>query len=167
MRALRAALALWRGAPLADFAYEAFAQAAIGRIEELRLAALERRIEADLELGRHAGLVGELEALVAEHPLRERLRGQLMLALYRSGRQAEALAAYPSTGDALVDGLGIEPSPSLQELERAILRQDLPPRCAPAGRLEPSERRLVAPRASRPRHLPARSPSRRRDRRES
>ena len=88
---LREALALWRGPPLADFAFESFAQAEIGRLEELRLAALEERIEADLEPGRHAELVGELEALVGEHPLRERLRGQLMLALYRSGRQAEAL----------------------------------------------------------------------------
>ena len=88
---LREALALWRGPALADFAYESFAQAAIARLEELRLLALERRIDADLALGRHAALVAELEALVAEHPLRERLRGQLMLALYRSGRQAEAL----------------------------------------------------------------------------
>ena len=91
---LRRALALWRGPALADLAYEAFAQAEIARLEELRLAALEQRIDADLAAGRHAELVGELEALVAEHPLRERLRGQLMLALYRSGRQAEALDAY-------------------------------------------------------------------------
>jgi DNA-binding SARP family transcriptional activator len=121
---LRQALALWRGSALADFAYESFAQAAIGRLDELRLAALERRIDADLELGRHADLVGELEALVAEHPLRERLRGQLMLSLYRSGRQAEALEAYRATRHVLVDGLGIEPSPAVQELEQAILRQD-------------------------------------------
>jgi DNA-binding SARP family transcriptional activator len=85
---LREALALWRGPPLADLAYQSFAQAAIARIEELRLVALERRIEADLALGRHAAVVPELEALVAAEPLRERLRGQLMLALYRSGRQA-------------------------------------------------------------------------------
>src|SRR5712692_8344828 len=121
---LRRALALWRGAPLADFAYEAFAQAAIGRLEELRLTALEQRIEADLALGRHGELAGELEELVAEHPLRERPRGQLMLALYRSGRQAEALEAYQETRRVLVEQLGIEPSPALQELERAILRQD-------------------------------------------
>jgi DNA-binding SARP family transcriptional activator len=121
---LREALGLWRGPPLAEFAYEAFAQAAIGRLEELRLAALERRVEADLALGRHAELVGELEALVVEHPLRERPRAQMMLALYRSGRQAEALEVYQSTRRALVDGLGIEPTPALQELERAILRQD-------------------------------------------
>jgi DNA-binding SARP family transcriptional activator len=121
---LREALSLWRGPPLAEFAYESFAQAPIGRLEELRLAALEKRADAELELGRHADLVGELEALVVEHPLRERFRGQLMLALYRSGRQAEALEVYQSTRRALVDGLGIEPSPALQELEQAILRQD-------------------------------------------
>jgi DNA-binding SARP family transcriptional activator len=121
---LRDALSLWRGAALADFAYESFAQAAIARLEEIRLAALELRIDADLALGRHAELVGELEALVAEHPLRERLRRCLMTALYRSGRQAEALDAYQDARRALVDGLGIDPSPALQELERAILRQD-------------------------------------------
>ena len=92
---LREALSLWRGPPLVDFAYESFAQAAIARLEEIRLAALELRIDADLALGRHDELVGELEALVAEHPLRERLRGYLMTALYRSGRQAEALDAVP------------------------------------------------------------------------
>jgi len=91
---LREALALWRGPPLSDVMYASFAQAAIGRMDELRLAAVERRIEADLALGRHAELVGELEALVEEHLLRERLRAQLMLALYRSGRQAEALETY-------------------------------------------------------------------------
>jgi len=121
---LREALALWRGPALADLAYEPFAQAAIGRLEELRLTALERRIEAELALGRAAALVGEVEALVAQHPLRERFRAQLMLALYRSGRQAEALAAYQATRQALVDSLGIEPTPALQELERAILQQD-------------------------------------------
>jgi DNA-binding SARP family transcriptional activator len=91
---LRDALARWRGPPLADFAYESFAQAAIARLEEIRVAAVELRIDADLLLGRHDELVGELEALVAENPLRERLRAQLMTALYRSGRQAEALEAY-------------------------------------------------------------------------
>jgi DNA-binding SARP family transcriptional activator len=118
------ALSLWRGPVLADFAYESFAQAAIARLEEIRLAALELRIDADLVLGRHDELVGELEALVEEHPLRERLRRYLMTALYRSGRQAEALAAYQDARRALVDELGIEPSTALQELERAILRQD-------------------------------------------
>ena len=121
---LREALALWRGPPLADIGYEAFAQNAIRRLEELRLAALEKRIDAELTLGRHADLIAELETLVAEHPLRERLRGQLMLALYRCGRQADALAAYQSARRVLVDELGIEPSPPLRELEQAMLRQD-------------------------------------------
>jgi DNA-binding SARP family transcriptional activator len=93
-RGLREALGLWRGRPLADFAYEPFAQAAIARLEELRLVAVEDRVEADLALDRARELIGELRDLVARHPLRERLRGQLMLALYRSGRQAEALEAY-------------------------------------------------------------------------
>jgi len=121
---LRRALALWRGRPLADLGFEAFAQQEIGRLEELRLAALEDRVEADLEAGRHSDLIGELEAFADEHPLRERLRGQLMLALYRSGRQAEALQIYHDTRRVLVDELGIEPSPSLQQLHGAILRQD-------------------------------------------
>ena len=121
---LRDALALWRGQALADVAYEPFAQAPIGRLEDLRLLALERRIEADLLLGRHAELVPELEQLVAEHPLREGLRAQLMLAQYRSGRQAEALEQFQSARRTLVDELGIEPGQGLQELERSILRQD-------------------------------------------
>jgi DNA-binding SARP family transcriptional activator len=121
---LREALALWRGPALADFAYEPFAQSAIGRLEEVHLLAVEMRVDADLALGRHAALVAELDALATEHPLRERLRGQLMLALYRSGRQAEALAAYQAARRVLVDELGIEPSAALQELERAMLRQD-------------------------------------------
>jgi DNA-binding SARP family transcriptional activator len=121
---LRRALALWRGRPLADLGFEAFAQQEIGRLEELRLAALEDRLEAELEAGRHGDLVGELEAFADEHPLRERLRSQLMLALYRSGRQAEALQIYHDTRRVLVDELGIEPSPALQQLHGAILRQD-------------------------------------------
>jgi DNA-binding SARP family transcriptional activator len=121
---LREALDLWRGPALADFAHELFAQPAVARLEELRIAALEERAGADLALGRHAELVGELEALVAEHPLRERLREALMLALYRSGRQAEALEAYQDARRALVEELGINPGTSLQELERAILRHD-------------------------------------------
>jgi DNA-binding SARP family transcriptional activator len=121
---LRQALALWRGAPLADLTYESFARAAIERLEEVRLAALEQRIDADLALGRHGALVGELEELVAEHPLRERFRAQLMLALYRSGRQAEALEAYRQAREALLDGFGLEPNPALRELERRILEQD-------------------------------------------
>jgi DNA-binding SARP family transcriptional activator len=121
---LRKALALWRGAPFADFTFESFAQPEIARLGELRLSVLEERIDADLEAGRHAELVGELEPLVAEFPLRERLRGQLMLALYRSGRQAEALRAYQDARSALVDELGIEPSPALSQLHGAILRQE-------------------------------------------
>ncbi len=135
---LREALGLWRGPALADLAYEPFAQTAIRRLEELRLVALERRIEADLALRRHRDLVAELETLVAEHPLREALRGQLMLALYRCGRQADALAIYKSARAALVEELGLEPSQPLRELEQAILRQDasleLAPR-PPAGNL--------------------------------
>ena len=121
---LREALGLWRGPPLADFAYESFAQPAIGRLEELRLGALERRIEADLALGRHAEVVAELGELVALHPMRERFCAELIVALYRSGRQVEALDAYRSARRTLVDELGIEPSPDLQELEQAVLRQD-------------------------------------------
>jgi class 3 adenylate cyclase len=121
---LREALSLWRGPALADFAYEPFAQTEIARLEELRTVALEERIEADLALGRHAELVSELEALVEVHPLRERPRGQFMLALYRSGRQADALAAYRTARETLVEELGIEPGPELKALEAAILRQD-------------------------------------------
>jgi DNA-binding SARP family transcriptional activator len=121
---LREALALWRGAPLADFAYESFAQTAIERLEEIRLAAVEQRIEADLAVGRHGELAGELEQLIVENPLRERLRAQLMLALYRSGRQAEALDVYQRTRTVLLEEFGIEPTPSLNELQRAILAQN-------------------------------------------
>jgi predicted ATPase/DNA-binding SARP family transcriptional activator len=121
---LRAALDLWRGAPLADFAWEPFAHAEISRLEELRLAALEDRIDADLALARHGQLIPELERLVVEEPLRERVRAQLMLALYRAGRQADALAVYQRARKALVDELGIEPGESLRKLERAILAQD-------------------------------------------
>lgn len=118
------ALALWRGPPLAEFRDEPFAAAAARRLEELRLSALEQRIEAELELGEHPRVVGDLEALVEQEPLREWPRRQLMLALYRSGRQAEALECYREGRQLLVNELGIEPSPRLQELERAILRHD-------------------------------------------
>src|SRR5205085_708407 len=121
---LRRALALWRGPPLADMTYEAFAQTEIRRLEELRVAALEDRIETDLALGAHDELVPELEALATENPLRERVRGLLMLALYRSGRQTEALQAYQRYRASLVEEQGIEPGPELQELQRMILRQD-------------------------------------------
>ncbi len=121
---LREALAIWRGPALADLGFESFAQGEIARLEELRLAVLEDRIDADLACGRHAELVGELEALVAEHPLGERLRRQLVLALYRGGRQAEALEAYRAARQMLSEELGLEPTPALRELEQAILTHD-------------------------------------------
>jgi YVTN family beta-propeller protein len=133
---LREALALWRGPPLADFRDETFAQAEITRLEKLRAEVAEGRIEADLALGQHARVVAELEAIVAAQPLRERPYQQLMIALYRCGRQSEALAVYQSARRVLVDELGIEPSPALRRAERAILEQDAslepPPRAAPA-----------------------------------
>jgi len=121
---LTTALGLWRGAPLGDFAYEQFAQDEIARLEELHVSAVEDRIEADLGLGRHSEVIPEVEALVGRQPLRERLRGQLMLALYRSGRQAEALGAYRDARRTLLGELGIEPTRALQQLEQAILAQD-------------------------------------------
>jgi branched-chain amino acid transport system substrate-binding protein len=123
-KALREALALWRGPPLAEFTFEDFAREEIARLEELRLTALEERIEVDLALGRHADLVAELTRLVEEHPLRERLRAQLMLALYRCGRQAEALEVYQAARRTLLEELGLEPGVALRELEAGILRQD-------------------------------------------
>lgn len=121
---LREALALWRGAPLADFGTEPFAQTEIARLEDLRLAALEARIEADLLVARHKELVGELDALTAGNPLHERFWAQLMLALYRSGRQTEALGAYQKARRALAEQVGLAPGPELQRLERAILAHD-------------------------------------------
>ena len=123
-RLLREALALWRGPPLADLEFERFAEGEVRRLEELRLDALEERIEADLELGLGSELVGELESLVERHTLRERLRRQLMLALYRSGRQAEALQVYHDARRVLADELGLEPSPALKQLYGSILRQE-------------------------------------------
>jgi len=134
---LASALGLWRGAPLADVAYEGFAQTEIARLDELRLECVEERVECELAQGRHAEVVGELELLVADHPFRERLRQQLMLALYRCGRQTEALAAYRDAWRALSDELGIEPGKALQELERAILNHD--PRLDPSGPTEPAD----------------------------
>ena len=133
---LREALGLWRGPPLSEFAFDSFAQEEIARLEELHVAALEERVEADLALARHREVVSELEALVARHPLRERLRGQLMLALYRCDRQADALQVYQDTRLVLVEELGLEPSKAIVELEQAILRQDpaldvLPPAVQP------------------------------------
>src|SRR5204863_6578846 len=123
--------------PLAEFRYEEWAETETARLEELRLTTVEERIEAELELGRDASLAGELEALVARHPLRERLRGQLMLALYRSGRQAEALGVYQGLRRVLVDELGIEPGPALQQLNGAILRQEVS--LQPPGAAAPTE----------------------------
>jgi DNA-binding SARP family transcriptional activator/DNA-binding beta-propeller fold protein YncE len=121
---LSKALALWRGDALSDFAHEPFAQSENARLEEARLAAREDRVDADLERGRDGALVAELESLARQHPLRERLQAQLMLALYRSGRQADALECYRQARRRLVDQLGIEPGPALSELERAILAHD-------------------------------------------
>jgi YVTN family beta-propeller protein len=132
---LRAALAQWRGGPLADLVYDSFAQLEIARLEELRLALLEERVDADLVLGRHADLVPELESLVARHPLRERFREQLMLALYRCGRQADALDVYQDGRRRLREELGLEPAPPLRDLERAILNHD--PSLATAPRAGP------------------------------
>jgi DNA-binding SARP family transcriptional activator len=142
------ALALWRGPVLAEFAFEDFAREEIRRLEQLRLAAVEDRIEALLRLGRHAEVVGPLESLVAANPLRERLRGQWMLALYRSGRQADALEAYREGRRLLSAELGLDPAPELQRLERAILEQDAalaapplsPQRQPPAGADAPPQR---------------------------
>ena len=149
---LREALALWRGPALAEFASEPFAQPEGARLEELRMAALESRLEADLALGRHRAVVSELEALIGQHPLRERLRSQHMLALYRSGRHAEALASYQIFRRQLADELGIEPSASLRELERQMLQQDLSlelpaqaaPAAAPATSVETTSRTAAA-----------------------
>jgi DNA-binding SARP family transcriptional activator len=121
---LREALALWRGTPLADLAHEEFATAEVARLEELRVVALEERVEADLALGRHGELVPDLEALAAAHPYRERLHGQLMLALYRSGRQADALERFQELRRLLDDELGLEPGEQLKQLQKAILAHD-------------------------------------------
>src|SRR5919205_48126 len=151
---LREALALWRGSALADLRLEGFAASEAERLNELRLATLLTRIEADLELGRHVELVGELESLVAAHPLQERLRALLMLALYRSGRQADALDLYRATRTLLADELGLDPSPELQRLERLVLTHDAeleppqveapvePPPPAPPSAPKPEPERL-------------------------
>jgi YVTN family beta-propeller protein len=140
---LRQALALWRGAPFADLGDEPFARAEIARLEELRVGVTEDRIEADLALGRHADVVAEIEAVMSAHPLRERLHQQLMIALYRCGRQAEALAVYQSARRTLVAELGIEPGRGLRGLQRAILQQDAsldpPPRAGPSPPPAPAE----------------------------
>ena len=140
---LREALGLWRGAALADLASVPFAQTEILRLEELRAAACEDRIDADLALGRHGEVIPELEALIGEYPLRERLRAQLMLALYRAGRQADALNAYQRARTTLVEELGIEPGDALRRLERAILAHDPSLDLAVPGRISPH--RIPAP----------------------
>ena len=141
---LRGALSMWRGAAFADVRDEPFAQASIGRLDELRIAAIADRIDADLSLRRYAQVVGELETLVGQHPLRERLRAQLMLALYGSGRQAEALAVYRDTRRLLIEELGVEPSRELRDAHQFVLRQgELPP---PTSRsAAPDTVRLRAP----------------------
>jgi predicted ATPase/DNA-binding SARP family transcriptional activator len=143
-RRLREALALFRGEPLSDFRYDEFAAPEAVRLEELRLTVVEEQIEAELELGRHAEVVPQLERLVVDHPLREWMRAQLMLALYRAGRQADALQAFQEARTRLVDELGIDPSPALQRLERQILNHD--PELA-----APPKRRLASARTSLPR----------------
>ena len=140
---LNEALALWRGPALSDFAFDPWAAEEIAPLEELRLEALEARIDADLKLGRDAALVAELEVLIARHPMREHLRGQLMLALYRAGRQSEALAVFQETRRGLVDELGLEPGPALRARHEEILRQD--PALEASAR---SHRRLSRPRAA-------------------
>ena len=137
------AMTLWRGPPLIEFRYEPFAQAEIARLEELRLAGLEERNEANLALGSAGALTAELGRMVSDHPLRERLRGQLMLALYRSGRQADALEAYRQFRSTLLDELGLEPSSALRELQAAILRHDPVLLAGPATSGAPQARRPV------------------------
>lgn len=146
---LREALALWRGPALADFTFDEFAQAARTRLDEMRLTATEDRIEADLAMGRHEALAAELEGLVSEHPLREKLWAQLMVALYRSGRQSDSLRAYQRVRDVLADELGLEPGPALRELEQQVLAHDATlgaprpvPTATPARRLSNIHREL-------------------------
>ena len=136
---LREALGLWRGPALAEVVYQDFAQAEIRRLDELRLVALEARIEADLQLGQHARVISELEALLVDHPAREQLVGQLMIALYRSGRQTEALEAYSRARQALVGEIGVEPGPQLRRLHEAVLRQDASLELQPAASTLPPE----------------------------
>jgi DNA-binding SARP family transcriptional activator len=143
---LRGALALWRGEPFADVVHEDLVSPEVARLTELRIAALEDRVEADLALGRDGELIPELEALVGEHPYRERLRGQLMLALYRAGRQADALAAYRLARSTLNEELGLEPGVELKDLERRILAHDPllgGPRTPHRGAARGEERKLV------------------------
>src|SRR5512132_2815321 len=139
-QALHEALAMWRGAPLGDLASAPFARVEVARLQEQRLTALQARIDADLAAGRHAELIGELTQLTGEHPWRERLHVQLMLALYRAGRQADALAVYTDVRKLLVEQLGVEPGPELRECHQAILahRPGLDAPAAPPAMVEPS-----------------------------
>jgi DNA-binding SARP family transcriptional activator len=146
VRELEAALELWRGRPLADLPLDSIGEAQRGRLDELRLRALELYADAELALGRHEDVVPTLAALVREHPFRECFRAQLMLALHRCGRQTEALDLFRATREQLLDELGLEPSQSLRELERAILRQDpslRPPERRRGARLPQPRTRLV------------------------
>lgn len=145
VESFRAAERLWEGRPLADLEFEPFARLEVERLEELQLAALEERIDAELAIGRQLALVGEIEALSAEHPYRERFRAQLMLALYRAGRQAEGLDVYRRTRTLLNDELGLEPGVELQELERAILTQDPALNVTPNGAATEAPLRDVCP----------------------
>ena len=144
VESFRSALSLWRGPALSEFAYARFAQAEIARLEERRLAVIEERIEAELALGGHADLVAELDALASAHPLRERLQAQRLLALYRAGRQADALARYRELRTLLRDSHGLEPGTALRELERAILLHD-PALDPPAARSREPARPSRAP----------------------
>lgn len=151
---LAEALTLWRGPPLAEFAYDSFAQSEIARLDELRLGAVEERLEADLALGRHGDITAELQGLIAKHPLRERLREELMLALYRSGRKADALRVYDEARRLLAEELGLEPSEALRRLQQSMLNDDpaleAPPRVAPSraasGTRAPLPRPVTVPR---------------------
>jgi predicted ATPase/DNA-binding SARP family transcriptional activator len=160
---LRDALGLWRGPALSDVADFAFAQADAFRLEEARLSAIADRVEADLACGRHAGLASELEGLVAAHPLRERLCGQRMLALYRCGRQADALRAYQDLRARLADELGIDPNPALARLHQAVLRQDpgldwRPAETAPGAATDAAAGAAAAVPQPAPAAAPARAP---------
>ena len=141
---LRDALAMWRGHPYANVEAHGFLDGEVTRLTELRLAALEARLDGDMKVGRHREVIAELDALTVEHPYHEHLHAMHMVALYRSGRQAEALRAFRRTREALVEGLGIDPSPELQELERRILVQDrdlLDPRRAESAATRGARRR--------------------------
>jgi DNA-binding NarL/FixJ family response regulator/DNA-binding SARP family transcriptional activator len=142
---LREALALWRGPTLAGLLLESHGRDEVAQLDELRVTALTDRIDCDLALGRHEDVLGELHVLVGEHPLLERLRAQLMLALYRADRQAEALEAYQQARDVLVEEVGIEPSPPLQRLQKRILAQD-PALERPAGISAPNEAAIASTR---------------------